>query len=172
VLRVSVVEAAGRPADIATGFASGDGRAFTVQHVLSISRPAVVTAPGGRPGRARVLRVDARADLALLAVAGLRAPPLRVGSASAGDRVTVRVLRDGHVRALPARVRRVITARVHAASGGSPQTRPALELAAAVVKGDSGAPVLDDHARVVGVVFAEAHDRDGVAYAVASSALP
>ena len=37
--------------------------------------------------------------------------------------------------------------------------------------GDSGAPVVDDGGRVVGVVFAEASDRDALAYALDARAL-
>ncbi|MDX6701437.1 MAG: hypothetical protein QOF26_1663 [Baekduia sp.] len=170
ILRVAAGQ--GPAAEVATGFAAGDGRVITVHHVLGTERAVAVSAPGGGVHRGTVLRSDARADLAVLAVAGLRAPPLHRASAGAGDAISVRVLRDGRVRTLQGRVRRVITARVRTAADPRPQVRPALELTAPVREGDSGAPVLDDGARVVGIVFAQAGDRDGLAYAVASSALP
>src|SRR4051794_41773602 len=56
----------------ATAFGVGDGRAVTVAHVLRAGQPVFV---GGQ--RARVLRVDRRLDVALLAVAGVRAPARR-----------------------------------------------------------------------------------------------
>jgi S1-C subfamily serine protease len=170
ILRVAVGQ--GPAAAVATGFAGGDGRVITVQHVLGTQRAVSVGAPRGPVRRGTVLRSDARADLAVLAVAGLRAPALRRASAGAGDAITVLVWRDGRVRALHGRVRRVITARVRTTTGTGPQVRPGLELTAPIRKGDSGAPVLDAEARVVGIVFAQAGDRDGLAYAVASSALP
>jgi S1-C subfamily serine protease len=138
----------------ATAFAVGDGRAVTVAHVLQPGRPVLV---GGR--RARVLRVDRRLDVALLAVPGLRGSGER-GAARAGEAATVRVPRG----TLRARVRRTVSARI----GGF--TRPALELATAVMPGDSGAPVVDADGRVVGVLFAQATDRD-LAYAVDARAL-
>jgi S1-C subfamily serine protease len=49
--------------------------------------------------------------------------------------------------------------------------RPALELAASVMPGDSGSPVVDGRGRVVGVVFAQASDREGLAYALDAGAL-
>jgi S1-C subfamily serine protease len=82
----------------------------------------------------------------------------------------VRVIRAGEARSLPARVRRTITARVRG-SDGPVRVRPALELAAAVMPGDSGAPVLDGRHRVVGMIFAQASDRDAVAYALDARAL-
>jgi S1-C subfamily serine protease len=156
------------PAEAATGFAAGDGRVVTVFHVLAGARPVRV---GGRP--ARVVARRAQLDLAALAVPGLgRAPAVRTAAAAAGDAVIVRVLRDGRARTLRGRVRRTITAHVRPAPGARSVVRPGLELAVAVARGDSGAPVLDGDGRVVGVVFAQASDRDDLAYAVAASALP
>ena len=143
----------------ATAFGIGDGRVMTVAHVLAGGGPVRV---GERS--ARVLQVDRRLDVAVLAIHD-EGSGVRSGAAAAGDRVTVHVLRSGRERPLPATVRRTITARV----GG--ETRPALELAAAVMPGDSGAPVVDDRGRLVGVVFAEASDRDALAYALDARAL-
>ena len=59
----------GRVPQVATGVATGRGRVLTVAHVLAGDRAAH---RAGRP--ARVLRIDRRADLALLSVPALRAP--------------------------------------------------------------------------------------------------
>jgi S1-C subfamily serine protease len=120
--------------------------------------------------RARVLRVDRRLDVAVLAVAGDGAPAARLGSGRAGERVTVRVLRAGEARSLRATVRRPITARVRGL-GGRVRVRPALELAVSVMPGDSGAPVLDGQGHVVGVVFAQASGSAALAYALDARAL-
>jgi serine protease Do len=150
------------PGGDATAFAVGRGRAVTVAHVLRRGRPVLVAAR-----RARVVRVDRRLDLAILAIGDGDggAAVAHAGAARAGERVTVRVLRRGAVRALPATVRRTISAHVGRA------VRPALELTAAVMPGDSGAPVIDGRGGVVGVLFAQAADRDGVAYALDARAL-
>lgn len=141
----------------ATGFGIGGGRVLTVAHVLRGGRPVFV---GSR--RARVLRVDRRLDVAVLTRG---AGAVRAGTAQAGEHVTVRVLRSGAERSLPATVRRTIAARV------SGSVRPALELAAAVMPGDSGAPVVDGHGRVVGVVFAQAAGSEALVYALDARAL-
>jgi S1-C subfamily serine protease len=153
-------------AEVGTGFAAGDGRVVTVAHVVAGARAVRV---GGRP--ARVALEERRLDLATVAVPGLRAPALRTAATAAGAAVTVRVLRGRAVRTLRGRVRRTITAHVRPAPGARSVTRPALELAVRVRRGDSGAPVLDAGGRVVGVVFAQAADRGDLAYAVAAGAL-
>jgi S1-C subfamily serine protease len=165
VLPVRVATPAQRSGAHATAFALGRDRLVTVAHVLDGDRQ--VSAAGRR---GRVLRVDRRLDVAVLDVRGVRATPARTAAARPGEPVTVRVLRSGEARSLPARVRRTITARVRG-SGGPVRVRPALELAADVMPGDSGAPVLDGRGRVVGMIFAQASDRDGVAYALDARAL-
>jgi serine protease Do len=149
----------------ATAFDIGGGRAVTVAHVVRAGRPVVVA-----ERRARVVRIDRRLDVAVLALRGRGHGAVRGAAAGVGQRVTVRVLRDGGPRSLPATVRRTITARVRG-RGGAVRVRPALELAAAVMPGDSGAPVVDGRGRVVGVVFAQASDRDALAYALDARAL-
>ncbi|MDA0138801.1 S1 family peptidase [Solirubrobacter deserti] len=126
---------------IATAVPAGPGRVLTVAHVLDGARTVHV---GARP--ARVLRIDRRLDLAELAVPGLVAPSLRLGGHGGA---TVRVLRDGRAVTLSTRVRRRATASI-----GDVRDRPVLELATAVRPGDSGAPVLDRHGRLLGLVFA------------------
>jgi len=143
----------------ATAFGVADGRAVTVAHVLRAGQPVFV---GGR--RARVLRVDRRLDIALLAIPGVHGT-LQRGTAVAGDRATVRVVRAGGATSLRATVRRAISAHI----GG--QVRPALELTAGVMPGDSGAPVVDGDGRVVGIVFAQASDAEPLTYALDARAL-
>jgi S1-C subfamily serine protease len=158
VVRVAVSSPAGA-AELATGFAAGGGRIVTVAHVLDAG--GAVTVDGRR---AAVIRVDRRDDLALLAVRGLRAPVASTGSGAGAARL---LLRSGP---RPASVRRAITATVRIAPD-PPVRRPALELAADVAHGDSGAPVLDGQGRVTGVVFAASTGHAHTAYAVDGAAV-
>jgi S1-C subfamily serine protease len=150
-LRVTVATGALVP-DVATGFAMGGGRVVTVAHVL---RAGGAVRVAGRP--ARVVRANARLDLAVLVVPGLPAPR------APGRGARVEVLRAGRPQALPARVERRVTATLGRA------VRPALELSAAVEPGDSGAPVTDAAGRLVGIVFARSDAR--TAWAVDASAV-
>lgn len=169
LLAVTVTEPSGAISS-ATAFAAGDGRAVTVAHAIA-GRSVLVALPGGPARRARVVATDARLDLAVLEVPGLRAPALRVTNPRAGEGARVLVMRRGRSQLLRATVRRVITARVRDAPGAVVRVRPALELDAAVMQGDSGAPVLDGAGRVVGMVFAQSSDRDDRTYALDARAV-
>ena len=178
--------------EIATGFAAGGNRVVTVAHVLDGA-----AAVNGRPlrvgrvlrgqlgevlsVRARVLRIDRRSDLALLAAPGLAArgtaaPGLaargvEIEAAGSGASVRVLRLRNGRTSPLSVHVRRAIVARVRAPGAARAVTRPALELAARVMAGDSGAPVVSSSGALAGVVFATSRARERTAYAVDASAV-
>jgi S1-C subfamily serine protease len=162
VVRVTVATD-GLVPEVATGVAAGDGRVLTVAHPLSPGRAVRV---GGRP--ARVVRLDRRLDLALLAVPGLRAPAIRLGEG--GSRARIVVLRADRARAVDARVRRRVTVAFRDQPGDPPRSRPGLELAAVIDPGDSGAPVLDGRGRLLGVLYARSRNRAGTAWAVAAAA--
>jgi S1-C subfamily serine protease len=163
VVDVSVARGTG-PADGATGIGAGGGRVVTVAHVLDGGGRVTVRSGGGVTRAARVLAVDRRDDLAVLLVPGLRARAARFAGGSAVARLLV--LRDGRGSLRPASARRAIAASVEGSGAPPGYRRPSLELAADVAAGDSGAPVLARDGSVVGIVFATARDRDGVAYAV------
>jgi S1-C subfamily serine protease len=156
-------------AETATGFAVGPARVVTVAHVLESGHPLAVRDGAGALRRARVVRVDPAADLALVAVSGLAAPRLREAAAGESD-AHLLVRRGGRATSLPAEVRRRITATVRR-PGLPPRVRPALELRVRVAPGDSGAPVLDRHGALAGVIFARASSGRDSAYAVDADAV-
>ena len=173
VFEVAVAQAEG-PDDVATGVALGPGCVLTVAHVLrghAIGARAYLRPPGARSGgrAARVVAIDERDDLAILAVPGLRARRATIGSAT-GEALILK-LRDGGVQALSARVLRSVTVRIRTPDGSRIVTRPALELRAEVLPGDSGAPVLSGDGRVAGIVFARTDFEPEIAFAVRASVL-
>jgi hypothetical protein len=154
--------------EIATGFAVAPGRVVTVAHVLD----GPVTLNGRR---VRVLRVDRRNDLALLAAPrgspALRAiAPATTGVAD-GQHLRVVRLRGGSSSLLSVDVRRSIVASVRSAGARRALARPALELFARVAPGDSGAPVITDDDALAGVIFAASRNRANTAYAVDATAV-
>jgi Trypsin-like peptidase domain len=150
--------------EIATGFAVGADRVLTVAHVVDGALKVDGT-------RARVLRVDRGADLALLGVPGIAARAPAVAAAGAGDEVRVVRLRGDRLASRSVHVRRAIVAHVRAPGAERALTRPALELAARVEAGDSGAPVLSRSGALAGVLFAASSRRENTAYAVDASAV-
>jgi S1-C subfamily serine protease len=149
---------------IATGFAVADGRVVTVAHV--VDGPVKV---GGR--RVRVLRVDRRSDLALLAAPGLQRHAPSISSAANGEHLRVVRVRRGASSSLSVHVRRSIVAHVRAPGATHAVVRPALELSARIAPGDSGAAVVSDEGALAGVVFAASRNRADTAYAVDASAV-
>lgn len=164
------VDAGGLLPNVATGTVVGAGRVVTVAHVLR-GGPGVVRAITVAGRRARVLRVDRQTDLALLGVAGVRAPAVRLATATATAAVELRLLRRGREVTHGVRVRRRVTARVREFPGDSPLVRPSLDIAAAVLPGDSGSPILDPRGNVLGIVFARANAGRPTTWAVESSAV-
>ena len=152
--------------DTATGFVVGRGQVVTVAHVLDPGREMLVHV-GGQAHRARLLRADRRYDLALIAVPGL-GPDAGARRAGGGDRLLV--VRRGRTIRLAATLRRRIRATVRGPDWG-PYRRPAMELATHAELGDSGAPLVDSHGHVAGVLFARKSDGSRTAYAVDASAL-
>jgi S1-C subfamily serine protease len=168
VLAVAVTHPNG-PDAMGSGFVAGPGRVVTVAHLLDHGSRITVRPPG-RPARpARLMRLDRRADLALLAVRGLRGRPLR--TTETGRDARLLVLRQGRAVTRTARVRRHIEAHVEAVSRARTHTRPALELAARIAAGDSGAPVVGPGGEVTGVLFARSRDHARTAYAVDATAV-
>ena len=157
----------------ATGFVAADERVVTVAHVLDGGGAVAVRVQGGGERRARVVRVDRTADLALLEVPASEPRGVALASAtstaslsSGGREARVLGARDGSLRARRVEVRRRIVARVRDSAGPRVYTRRALVLAGDVAGGDSGAPVVDGDGRLVGVVFARSRREPGTAYAV------
>jgi S1-C subfamily serine protease len=161
VLRVTVA-IDGLVPQVATGVATGGDRVLTVAHALSGEHAVDVAGH-----RARVIRVDERLDLALLAVPGLRAPAMRLGVDA--RRVVILVLRNRRVRSLPGSIRRRVLVRWRDQRSYRARSRPGLEVTATIEPGDSGAPVVDRRGRLLGVLYARSGDREATAWAVDAS---
>jgi S1-C subfamily serine protease len=168
VVDVLVVPAAGS-ADVATGFEHGAGRVVTVAHVIP-GREARVLVRGGDAGearRARVIELDRREDLALLALRD-NGIPSTSSPLPDSDAPHLVVRRDGRPAAIEVEIRRRIQARIRPRPGAAPVRRPALELKARVRPGDSGAPLVAADGSLLGVLFAQSNRHPNTAYAVAA----
>src|SRR3546814_3814837 len=116
---------------------------------------------------ASIVAFDPRRDLAVLRAPGLERPALPLGDTEEGGRGAV----FGHpgggpLRAAPFEVGQEVTATGSDIYDSARTEREVLVLAAGLQPGDSGGALIDAEGRVVGVAFAIAPDRPGVAYAL------
>jgi len=155
-----------------TGFAVGPDLVATNAHVVAGEpRTSIETVDGDRRD-ATVVRFDGRHDIAVLRVDGPPLPVLELGPTTLGTVASVLGHPNGgHLRATPARVvRRIDTPRTDIYRSGTIQTS-IVGLAAHLIVGDSGAPVVGPDGTVQAMVFAvDPADRD-TAFAISSEEL-
>ena len=152
-----------------SGAVVADGRVATVAHLVAGAEAVVVRDARGRRRPARLLALDVERDLALLQVEGLAGEPLVPGEPEAGREGRVLRFTTAGFDPTAFRLVRRVRARIADVYGSRTAERDALEIAAAVDPGDSGAALVDDAGALVGIVFASSRQVKGRAYAVAAA---
>jgi S1-C subfamily serine protease len=151
-----------------SGFVFAANRVMTNAHVVAGTRTLGVDVPGEGRLTARVVLYDPQRDVAVLYVPDLRHAPLRfTADANTGDSAAVAGYPGGGpYTVVPARIggRQEISGPdiYHAHD----VTREVYTLRARVRPGNSGGPLLIEHGRVAGVVFAASVDHPDVGYAL------
>ncbi|MFN8084735.1 MAG: MarP family serine protease [Dermatophilaceae bacterium] len=152
-----------------SGWVVAPERVVTNAHVVAgVDEPSVQPGGVGPLFRAQVVVFDSARDLAVLAVPGLKAPAIPLGTelSSADPAVVAGFPGDGALRLGAARVRSVFTA-VGADIYGQPGVRRQIySLYTTVRPGNSGGPLLDPEGRAVGVVFARSLEDETTGYAL------
>ncbi len=166
-----VGEACGRIQE-GTGWVVEPGVVVTNAHVVAGEPETVLQRPDGSEADATLVAFDPERDLAVLSSPDLGLAALPVGESAIDQRGAV----FGHPGGGPLELSPFVTRQRINAVGtdiyGSPGTeRDVLVLASALAPGDSGSPLVDTTGQVVGVAFAIAPDRDGVAYALSTDEL-
>jgi S1-C subfamily serine protease len=151
-----------------SGFVVGPGLVVTNAHVVAGERESRVQRSDGSVVSARVVAFDPNRDLAVLRAADLDRPALSLGAVEEGGVGAV----FGHpgggaLRAAPFQVGQQVTATGTDIYDRHQTRREVLILASDLHPGDSGAALVDPSGEAVGVAFAIAPDRAGVAYALA-----
>jgi S1-C subfamily serine protease len=143
-----------------TGFVIAPERVMTNAHVVAGTEDVGVEVRGAlRKGR--VVLYDPETDIAVLAVPGLEAPPLRLAPADAETGTSAIVLGyplDGPYQASGARVRERIELRGPDIYESQTVARDVYTIRAMVRSGNSGGPLVDPKGQVLGVVFGAAVD--------------
>lgn len=151
-----------------SGFFVADDLVVTNAHVVAGEDDSVVVLADGDRLDGTVVAFDPARDLAVLRTSGAGRPGLPLFDGGVGSSGGV----FGHpgggpLEISPFRVADRIVATGHDIYDRSLTRRDVLVLAADLAPGDSGAALVDPEGRVVGVAFAVAPDRGGVAYALA-----
>ena len=139
-----------------TGWVARPGLVVTAAHVVAGQHDTEVVLPSGSSERvrARVVAFDARNDIAVLRVRGLRARPLALGDASPEEPVAILGYPEsGPFTVRAGRIGRTVGVFTEDAYG-RPARREVTSLRGDVRQGDSGAPVVGRGGAVEAVVFA------------------
>lgn len=169
---VKVVGAACGQIQEGSGFVIDGGLVVTNAHVVAGEETTTLERDDGFRVEATLVAFDPRRDVAVLRARGIDRPPLAV----AGSMVDQRGAVFGHPGGGPLELSPFVVAeRVGAVGtdiyGRRGISRDVLVLASDLAPGDSGSALIDPQGRVVGVAFAIAPDRPGVAYALATTEL-
>ncbi len=155
-----------------SGFVVGRNLVATNAHVVAGESATEVEASDGSRHAGTVVAFDPERDLAILRVPGLDRPALPVLGAEVGAKGAV----FGHpgggaLRLAPFAVGEKVTAVGSDIYDNPGVRREVLVLAAELRPGDSGSALVTPNGTVVGVAFAIAPDRPGVAYALTTEEL-
>ncbi len=151
-----------------SGFFVAEDLVVTNAHVVAGETDSIVELSDGSTLDADVVAFDPRRDLAVLRTRGGGRPPLPLADAEVGETGGVFGRPGGGpLEISPFRVADRITAVGRDIYDSGSTSRDVLVLASDLAPGDSGSALVDPQGRVVGVAFAIAPDRPGVAYALA-----
>ena len=144
----------GRPVSSGSGFAVAPARALTNNHVVAQCGRVVARNSEERTADARVLATDPRRDLALLAIPTGFAPPLTFRGNPPVARGETVVVYGFPLSGLLSTGPTLTTGNVNALSGFHDNPTD-FQISAPVQPGNSGGPLLDGQAHVIGVVVAK-----------------
>ena len=151
-----------------SGFFVEDDLVVTNAHVVAGEDETTVELSDGTTLDAVVVAFDPQRDLAVLRTEGGGAPALPRRDAEVGDTGGVFGRPGGGpLEVSPFRVADQIDAQGRDIYDSSAASREVLVLASELAPGDSGSALVDPQGQVVGVAFAVAPDKPGVAYALA-----
>ncbi len=168
----AVVKVRGQACDLiqqGSGVVVANGIIVTNAHVVAGERATTVVVPNLGAVDATVVAFDPARDLAILRTGRLGVAPLPIGDAQVGETGGVFGYPEGGAESeAPARVAERITAQGSDIYHSASTERDVLVLAAKLVPGNSGGPLVDDQGRVAGIAFAVDPGAPSTSYALAT----
>jgi S1-C subfamily serine protease len=144
-----------------SGWIVRKGLVVTNAHVVAGVNTPVVDRRDGRTNDAQIVAFDARNDIAVLRVRGLRGRALALADPERGDAgALLGFPGNGPYQVTPVRVGRTARLGARDAYGRLKLQRPIVALRGNVRSGNSGGPVVDAQGRVVATVFAQRRGSD------------
>lgn len=168
VLRVDLETCQLNLTNQATAIVIGEGLALTVAHSFDGASGVSLLDADGSEVEAELVYLDPSRDIALLSFADdldVEALTLHSDADDPVDEGRMVTIRDERTTVLPVQLIR----RVPVTLDGEGR-RDGVELNGSIIQGDSGAPVVDDDGRVIGMVFASTRASE-TGWAVAGSEL-
>ena len=143
-----------------SGWIVRPGLVVTNAHVVAGVDAPLVDRRDGDTHQARVVSFDARNDVAVLSVSGLRGRALGLADPERGQPGPARLPGNGPMRVTPVRIGRTAKVGARDAYGRIELGRPVVALRGDVRRGNSGGPIVNADGRVVGTVFARRSGSD------------
>ena len=166
VVTIHALDASGEAVASGTGFFVTGGSVVTAAHVLQGAAACSVELSDGQTMRCSVAASDTGKDVVMLLVGGQPPATLRWGTsddARDGDEITVV---SNPLGELPGTVSKGIVSASRVVSGTK-----LIQISAAISHGSSGAPVLDSHGQVIGIVRSTISEGQALNFATATDAV-
>lgn len=156
---------------LSVGTVVEDSLIVTVAHSVAGQQEYKVLTVDGRSLPATLEAIDTDLDLALLHVAQLSIAPVDLTEAHAGSSVTFVAFADGEQVSRPAVIRRALRINTEDIYLNNKVVRPGLEVAAEVKVGNSGGPLIDDHSKMVGIIWGTSRNTQNRSWATRVEAI-
>ena len=149
---------------------SSDDRTLIVTSAHTVAGSHTITVERGRSSAAvELVALDPERDLAVLTAPGWSDPGRVLSAPEQNAAAHLAVWNPGEeISVADTEITRLLRVTIEDIYVVGEYERRAFEVAATVVRGDSGAPVVADDGSVYGIVYARSRERDGVAFAVSS----
>ncbi|MDX2378261.1 MAG: serine protease [Acidimicrobiia bacterium] len=148
-----------------------EGQIATVAHTIRGADEIAVVDADGRNHAATVVAFDADSDLAVLDAPTLRVAPLPIGDVELGEGSVLVWDRDAGTSAKQVDVVKRLRISIEDIYVENTVERTGLEVEGSIEIGDSGAAVVSEAGEVIGIVYANSRERDGVGFATDSAEL-